>query len=40
MLEVTIRKRSLSPTQEASGEVSRLLIAPLVLLPMIVHWWG
>jgi hypothetical protein len=37
---VTIRQRSLSPTQEASGEVSWLLIALLVLLPMIVHWWG
>jgi hypothetical protein len=37
---VTIRQRSLSSTQEASGEVSRLLIAPLVLLPTIVHWWG
>jgi hypothetical protein len=37
---VSIRQRSLSPTQEASGEVSRLLIAPLVLLPTIVCWWG
>jgi hypothetical protein len=29
----------MSSTQEASGEVPRLLIAPLVLLPMIVCWW-
>jgi hypothetical protein len=26
--------------QEASDEVLRLLIAPLVFLPMIVCWWG
>jgi hypothetical protein len=36
---VAVRQRSLSSTQEASGEVSRLLIAPLVLLPTIVCWW-
>jgi hypothetical protein len=29
----------LSPTQKASGEASRLLIAPLVLFPMIIRWW-
>jgi hypothetical protein len=29
----------LSPTQKASGESSRLLIAPLVLFPMIIHQW-
>jgi hypothetical protein len=29
----------LSSTQEASGEVSRLLTTPLVLLPTIVRWW-
>jgi hypothetical protein len=38
LLEVTIRQRSLGSTQEASGEASRLLIAPLVLFPMIIHW--
>jgi hypothetical protein len=31
LLEVTIRQRSLGSSQEASGEASRLLIAPLVL---------
>jgi hypothetical protein len=40
LLEVSVRQRSLSSTQEASGEVSQLLIAPLVLLLMIVCWWG
>jgi hypothetical protein len=40
LLEVSIRQRSLSSSQEASGEISRLLIAPLVLLPTIVRWWG
>jgi hypothetical protein len=40
LLEVSIRQRSLSSSQEAIGEISRLLIAPLVLLPTIVHWWG
>jgi hypothetical protein len=39
LLEVTIRHRSLGSTQEASGEASRLLIAPLVLFLMIIHWW-
>jgi hypothetical protein len=29
----------LSSTQEASGEASRLLIAPLVLFTMIIRWW-
>jgi hypothetical protein len=29
----------LSPTQKASGEASRLLIAPVVLFPMIIHRW-
>jgi hypothetical protein len=29
----------LSPTQKVSGEASRLLIAPLVLFPMIIHQW-
>jgi hypothetical protein len=29
----------LSSTQEASGEASRLLISPLVLFTMIIHWW-
>jgi hypothetical protein len=29
----------LSPTQEASSEASWLLIAPLVLLAAIIHWW-
>jgi hypothetical protein len=38
LLEVTIRQRSLGSTQEASGEASRLLIAPLVLFSMIVRW--
>jgi hypothetical protein len=30
----------LSSAKEASDEVSWLLVAPLVLLPMIVCWWG
>jgi hypothetical protein len=38
LLEVTIRQRILGSTQEASGEASWLLIAPLVLFPMIVRW--
>jgi hypothetical protein len=29
----------LSSTQEASGEALWLLIAPLVLFMMIIHWW-
>jgi hypothetical protein len=29
----------LSSTQEASGEASRLLIAPLVLFTMLIRWW-
>jgi hypothetical protein len=29
----------LSSTQEASGEALWLLIAPLVLFTMIIHWW-
>jgi hypothetical protein len=29
----------LSSTQEASGEASWLLIAPLVLFTMIIRWW-
>jgi hypothetical protein len=36
---VTIRQRSLGSTQEASGEASRLLIAPLVLFSMIICRW-
>jgi hypothetical protein len=40
LLEVSIRQRSLSSTQDASGKVSRFLIAPLVLLPTIVCRWG
>jgi hypothetical protein len=37
LLEVTIRQRSLGSTQEAGGEASRLLIAPLVLFSMIIR---
>jgi hypothetical protein len=40
LLEVTIRQRSLCSSQEASGEASRLFIAPLVLLLVIVCRWG
>jgi hypothetical protein len=39
LLEVTIRQRSLASSQEASGEASRLLIAPLVLFSVIVCRW-
>jgi hypothetical protein len=39
LLEVTIRQRSLGSTQEASGEASRLLIAPLVLFSVLICWW-
>jgi hypothetical protein len=39
LLEVAIRQRSLSSTQEASGEAPRLLIAHLVLFPMIIRQW-
>jgi hypothetical protein len=36
---VAIRQRILSPTQKASGEASRILIAPLDLFSMIIRWW-
>jgi hypothetical protein len=39
LLEVKVRYRSLGSTQEASGEASRLLIAPLVLFSVITYRW-
>jgi hypothetical protein len=39
LLEVAIRQRSLSSTEEASGEAPWLLIAPLVLFLMIIRRW-